>query len=324
MPRKKDTWMSEEARPADRSENLTDPYGNEHYFDDDPDLSNAGDSDIINLKRHLYLQKADLSAYTHPGASSRNLFLLDRPIIDYPPEVIARRPDWIACPDLSSNRETVKFLFPGWKGPFNNIDFECHGSPFYNIAATLFDVEGHILGRYQLESFHILNLLRLALCTYEKEVFIHPTCMTDNIDAPHEVLHGRILRSKPQSLRWWVFLCYRFDTHWALAIHDQAAEMTFYLDSGKESDRQSHEDFLRTRIRPIVVDTMAYQEERTWSSRIVPATAQAGSWECGLWVVEYTRIFFQEFWGRLLAGCPEIKLNMTRCYWGDTLQVARK
>ena len=85
--------MSEEARPADRAVDLPDPDGDNYYFHDSPDLSNAGDGDIMVYKRFLYTQKADFSAQTHPSEHSRRLFLLDQPIIDYLEEAMVRRPD---------------------------------------------------------------------------------------------------------------------------------------------------------------------------------------------------------------------------------------
>jgi hypothetical protein len=314
--------MSAEGRPTDDKRLHNDPLGNNLHFDDDPSVPDD-DSDKSQHRSFLFEQKAGFETYTHPGERSRRMFEFDQPVIDYHPEVVARRPDWIACPDLSSNRATVQFLFPGWRGPTGEIDHTYHGTTAYNIAATLFDVEGHILGKYQLEAFHILNLLRLTLCANEEEVFIHPTPVTDMLSAPHELLHGDLPR-QARGCRWWVFLCHRFGGHWTLAIHDQAAEITFHFDSSKESSRQDQEQFLQDRIRPILETTLEYADESTWSPIAVNTTSQAGQWECGLWVVEYARIFFQEFWGRLLAGHSEIKLSMTRCYWGDNLTTAKK
>lgn len=102
-----------------------------------------------------------------------------------------------------------------------------------HIRATLFNVEGHILGKYLLKEYHINNLLRFALGTYESEVFIHPTSVSNNAARKLKALYGEARKKHARSCRWWVFLCHRYDLHWALAIHDQAAGLTFYMDSLK-------------------------------------------------------------------------------------------
>ena len=107
IPRQKANWLTAASRPADLDENLPDPEGGRYYFNEAPNLSNAGKTDLIRHKRLLYKQKPNFYAGTHPGQSSRNLFRLDQAILNYPAEVIARHPDWIASPNLTSNDETI-------------------------------------------------------------------------------------------------------------------------------------------------------------------------------------------------------------------------
>ncbi|KAK4131257.1 hypothetical protein BT67DRAFT_436405 [Trichocladium antarcticum] len=180
-------------------------------------------------------------------------------------------------------------LFPGLATPRTD------GETFYRVAwptvvCSFYDLEGMIENREWLQGHDLIVALCYFLSGLEDQVYIHNTWISNSssVHPPETNLNTRrVMASK----RFWVILGTKDLSHWILTIYDQARHTTVYFDS------------LRYRAR----DTNLYQLKIiSWiqASSLYPGNTkpevykrgpvQSEDWECGVWVLEYARLFFQE------------------------------
>lgn len=230
-------------------------------------------------KWQLSKQNPGKEIVNHPGSDPDALFKVpyERPIT-YLPDVIARRPDWIACAGFSNNARIADYLFPLCDGPRGRGQ-TYFGMTWPDILCSLYDLEGCITQHEWASSLDLLNLLRYFLAPYEDCVFIFPEAVTD-VGPVCPVLRGD-LKTKASKKRFWVLLCHRRGNHWAMSIYDQVKETIFFFDSMSDQ----HEADTLSYVRHIwVVIAGSSLLTRPNDPRIYnpKCPAQTGAWECGI------------------------------------------
>jgi hypothetical protein len=207
--------------------------------------------------------------------------------------------------------------------------------PWHDISLALYDAEGFIMQKDWFPVDVILLLLKFSLSTYEHCVWIYPGAVTDVEPLAHPV-RGR-KKQEAATKRFWIFVCHRGGVHWALAIYDQVKGHIFFFDSLLQGDEVEERRFI-SHVWVVIHG----------SSEIPPPCAnptiflmrcpkQQGKWECGLWVLEFTRFFFQEIhqgtnvlyqkrWrlGRMYQSLSNLKLcqeKMISCWLGFIREV---
>ena len=101
--------------------------------------------------------------------------------VDYSHVVEASRPNWLGTwLGLSHNAKTMRRLFPSCEGPLprGSLYF---GLPWHNVAPTLYDIEGRLIGKWWFDHTSIMALLRLSLACYQHCVFLFSQPISNNL-----------------------------------------------------------------------------------------------------------------------------------------------
>lgn len=233
----------------------------------------------------------------HPGQEISNfprnnndLFHLPYCHVDYSPEVTRRRPDWIASWRMSLNPRIVQYLFPLYHGP-RGRDGTYFGVAWHDIAVSLYDVEGFIIRKEWLDGSTLDHLFRFFLAPYESCTWIYPAEIT-TCGRPADPIRRPAMRREMAKKRFWIFKVHVDGNHWALAIYDQAVSMIHYFDSLFREEKKNRE--IVRHVWVVIAGSADIAPNPDPKLHFPKCPTQLGGWECGVWIAEFTRFFFQE------------------------------
>jgi hypothetical protein len=211
--------------------------------------------------------------------------------MNYPEKVKRARPWFIASYRLSNNPRIHDLLFPMLDGP-RGKNGEYFGTPWHDISIALYDLEGLILSKDWLSNDHIFITLEYTLASYESSVWIFPWAVQedDNTVPPKSLGTRRLAAGK----RFWVFVLHRHGNHWALAVYDQLKCSIFLFDSMAVQNARKEQAF-KTDLWRLIHEVSDIPPARPNPLiYTMKSPRQTEDWECGIWVLEFARFFFQE------------------------------
>ncbi|KAG7289873.1 hypothetical protein NEMBOFW57_006250 [Staphylotrichum longicolle] len=254
-----------------------------------------GEDDSVEVRRwRLSAQNpgGEVQSFTK---DPNKLFQLPRGLqVDYPQAVVDRRPMWIASYGLEANSRVHDYLFPACNGPRGRIG-QYFDTPWHDISLALYDIEGMIMQQDWLTFDLILHALKFILAPYEHCVWIYPNAVTDQ--HPPAGPARRRQKQVAATKRFWVLPCHRYGNHWAVAIYDQVTTDLFFFDSLPRPSKDDHMPFMHKVLDVVTGSAEIPPLNGQVKGRVVVCPRQKEGWECGLWVLEFTRFFFQEMRG---------------------------
>jgi hypothetical protein len=180
-------------------------------------------------------------------------------------------------------------------------------------VVSLYDLEAYAGVGGWADVTTVVMGLKCILTPYSDDVFVFPGSISDDMGYRDTVGEDELRRGETR--RYWVIPCHRNGNHWALAILDQADGTIYFFDSLREFRRNKNwrPDFYRKlwiKLHPQLRLPIAGGQPNFITC---PCPQQQTDWECWLWVLENTRVFFQEY-ANLPRPLPPYNWKQSRCW----------
>nr|ACD86394.1 hypothetical protein [Podospora anserina]CDP30653.1 Putative protein of unknown function encoded in transposon Grenouille [Podospora anserina S mat+] len=226
--------------------------------------------------------------------------------------VVGRRPDWINTTFVEQfSIDTIKYLFPGLRITTPPDRTHIYGIHVASLTCAMYDLQGQLEAKQWLTSSVLTCALRYSLqgilerCIWIPGEPLNPVMMKSSMRffLPNDN-HNAFDR------RYWVLPIHvNNGSHWAVGIYDVATGILVYMDSSKDwkGYQANAISCLVSYIRHAFHCSLDVKVRR-------PACGeQGGAWECGLWVLEHCRTYFQ---GGVSYG-EEEDLTVVKAWRGD-------